>query len=135
MFGSECLPLSKAYERILNTVEMRMLKWICRFTRRDEVPNAAIRTITQTAAIQLELRAQRLRCYGHVMRLSLYPTRQAMEMDVAGKRPRGGPKKRCKDAIRKGMEDVGVMKDDTQDRALWRRRTNTADLATVRDKR
>ncbi|EYC35685.1 hypothetical protein Y032_1001g3353 [Ancylostoma ceylanicum] len=90
----------------------------------------------QTPPIQLKLRAQRLRWYGHVMRRpSLYPTRQAMEMDVAGKRPRGAPKKRWKDAVRKNMEEVGATKDDTQDRALWRRRTNTADPATVRDKR
>ncbi|EPB68669.1 hypothetical protein ANCCEY_12237 [Ancylostoma ceylanicum] len=54
----------------------------------------------ETPPIQLKLRAQRLRWYGHVMRRpSLYPTRQAMEMDVAGKRPRGAPKKRWKDAL------------------------------------
>ncbi|EYC29759.1 hypothetical protein Y032_0006g3166 [Ancylostoma ceylanicum] len=117
MYGSECLPLSRAHERVLNTVEMRMLRWACGSTRRDKVPNEDIRTIMQTAHIQLKLRAQRLRWYGHVMRRpSLYPTRQAMEMDVAGKRPRGAPKKRWKDAVRKDMGEVGVTKDDKQDR-------------------
>ncbi|EPB74439.1 hypothetical protein ANCCEY_06449 [Ancylostoma ceylanicum] len=117
--GSECLPLSRAHERMLNTVEMRMLRWACGLTRRDKVPYDDIRTIMQTAPIQLKLRAQRLRWYGHVMRRpSQYPTRQAMEMDVAGKRPLGAPKKRWKDAIRKDMEEVGVTNDDTRDLQL-----------------
>ncbi|EPB73653.1 hypothetical protein ANCCEY_07266 [Ancylostoma ceylanicum] len=107
MYGSECLPLSRAHERMWNTVEMRMLRWACGLTRRDKVPNDDIRAIMQTAPIQLKLRAQRLRWYGHVMRRpSQYPTRQAMEMDVAGKRPRGTPKKRWKYAIRKDMEEI-----------------------------
>ncbi|EYC37526.1 hypothetical protein Y032_0783g2330 [Ancylostoma ceylanicum] len=136
MYGSECLPLSGAHDRMLNTVGMRMLRWACGLTRRDKVPNDDIRAIMQTAPIQLKLRAQRLRWYGHVMRRpSQYPTRQAMEMDVAGKHLRGAPKKRWKDAIRRDMEEVGVTNDDIQDSALWRRRTNTADPATVRDER
>ncbi|EYC12875.1 hypothetical protein Y032_0045g1133 [Ancylostoma ceylanicum] len=88
MYGSKCLPLSKAYERMLNIVETRMLRWACGFTRCDKGPNEHIRTIMQTAPIQLKLRAQRLRWYGHVMRkASPYPTRQAMEIDADGKHP------------------------------------------------
>ncbi|EYB93873.1 hypothetical protein Y032_0178g685 [Ancylostoma ceylanicum] len=136
MYGSECLPLPRAHERMLNTVEMCMLRWACGLTRRDKVPNDDIRAIMQTAPIQLRLCAQKLRWYGHVMRRpSQYPTQQAMEVDVAGKCSRGAPKKRWRDAIREDMEEVGVTNDVTQDRALWRRRTNTADPATVRDKR
>ncbi|EPB75540.1 common central domain of tyrosinase [Ancylostoma ceylanicum] len=128
MYGSECLPLSRAHERMLNTMEMRMLRWACGFTRRDKVPNEDIRTIMQTAPIQLKLRAQRLRWYGHVMRRpSLCPTRQAMEMDVACKRSRGAPKKRWKDAVRKDMEEAGVTKDDTQDRHMARITASTND--------
>ncbi|EYB83113.1 hypothetical protein Y032_0342g3027 [Ancylostoma ceylanicum] len=134
MYGSECWPLSKTHERMLNTVEMRMLRWACGLTRCDRVPNEDIRTIMQTAPIQLKLRAQRLRWYGHVMRRpSPHPSRQAMEMNVTGKRSRGAPKKRWRDAIKKDMKEVGVTKEDTQDRDLWRRRTNTADPANVRD--
>ncbi|EPB70089.1 hypothetical protein ANCCEY_10810 [Ancylostoma ceylanicum] len=87
MYGSECWPLSKTHERMLNTrcemIEMRMLRWACGLTRCDRVPNEDIRTIMQTAPIQLKLRAQRLRWYGHVMRRpSPHPSRQAMEINV-----------------------------------------------------
>ncbi|EPB78344.1 hypothetical protein ANCCEY_02574 [Ancylostoma ceylanicum] len=38
-------------------------------------------------------------------------------MGVTGKRPRGAPKERWKDALRKDMEEVGVTEDDIQDRS------------------
>ncbi|EYB91138.1 hypothetical protein Y032_0210g2149 [Ancylostoma ceylanicum] len=136
MYGSECWPVTKAHERMLNTAEMRMLRWACGLTRRDKVCNEDIRTMMQTAPIQRKLRAQRLRWFGHVMRRSpLHPTRQALEMEVTGKRPRGAPKKRWKDTVCKGMRELGVTKDDAQDRDLWRRRTKTADPVNARDRR
>ncbi|EPB70216.1 hypothetical protein ANCCEY_10702 [Ancylostoma ceylanicum] len=36
MYGSECWPVTKAHERMLNTAEMRMLRWACGLTRRDK---------------------------------------------------------------------------------------------------
>ncbi|EYB92481.1 hypothetical protein Y032_0193g1392 [Ancylostoma ceylanicum] len=136
MYGSECWPMTKAHERMLNTTEMRMLRWACGFTRRDKVCNEDIRTLMQTAPIQQKLRAQRLRWFGHVMRRSpLHPTRQALEMEVTGKRPRGAPKKRWKDTVCKDMRELGVTKDAAQDRDLWRRRTKTADPVNARDRR
>ncbi|EYB96959.1 hypothetical protein Y032_0145g2504 [Ancylostoma ceylanicum] len=123
-------------ERMLSNVETCMLRWACGFTQRDKVPNEGIRTILQIVPIQLKLCAKRLRFYGHVMtRPSPYPTRQAMETVVAGKRPRSAPKKQWEDAIRNDMEEVGVTMDTTQDRALWRTRTKSVHPATVRDKR
>ncbi|EYC46334.1 hypothetical protein Y032_0401g787 [Ancylostoma ceylanicum] len=136
MYGSECWPVSKTHERMLNTAEMRMLRWACGLTRRDKVRNEDIRALMQTAPIQQKLRAQRLRWFGHVMRRSpLHPTRQAMDMEVIGKRPRGAPKKRWKDTVNKDMKELGITKDDAQDRDLWRRRTKTADPVNARDKR
>ncbi|EYB93809.1 hypothetical protein Y032_0178g644 [Ancylostoma ceylanicum] len=113
MYGSECWPVTKAHERMLNTAEMRMLRWACGFTRRDKVCNEDIRTLMQTAPIQQKLRAQILRWFGHVMRRSpLHPTRQALEMEVTGKRPRGAPKKRWRDTVCKDMRELEVTKDD-----------------------
>ncbi|KIH45689.1 hypothetical protein ANCDUO_24267 [Ancylostoma duodenale] len=36
MYGGECWPLSKNHERMLNTVEMRTLRWACGLTRCDK---------------------------------------------------------------------------------------------------
>ncbi|EYC21597.1 hypothetical protein Y032_0019g3919 [Ancylostoma ceylanicum] len=119
-----------------NTAEMRMLRWACGLTQRDKVRNEDIRALMQTAPIQQKLRAQRLRWFGHVMgRSPLHPIRQAMDMEVTGKRPGGAPKKRWKDTLSKDMRELGITKDDTQDRDLRRRRTKTADPVNARDKR
>ncbi|EPB71717.1 hypothetical protein ANCCEY_09194 [Ancylostoma ceylanicum] len=37
MYGSECWPVSKTHETMLNTAEMRMLRWAYGLTRRDQV--------------------------------------------------------------------------------------------------
>ncbi|EYB97300.1 hypothetical protein Y032_0142g2346 [Ancylostoma ceylanicum] len=42
MYGSECWPVTKAHERMLNTAEMRMLRWACGLTRRDKMSKAFI---------------------------------------------------------------------------------------------
>ncbi|EPB75141.1 molybdenum cofactor biosynthesis protein [Ancylostoma ceylanicum] len=70
LYGSECWPVSKTHERMLNTAEIRMLRWACGFTRCDRVRNEDIRTMMQTVPIQLKLREQRLRWYGHAFKIS-----------------------------------------------------------------
>ncbi|KIH52707.1 hypothetical protein ANCDUO_17189 [Ancylostoma duodenale] len=58
MYGSECWPVSKTHKRMLNTAEMRMLRWACGFTRRDKVRNEDIRTLMQTALMQTAVSAK-----------------------------------------------------------------------------
>ena len=48
-------------------------------------------------------------------------------MEVAGKRPRGRPKKRWCDVIQQDMEAAGVTVETAQDRDAWRRLTRMAD--------
>ncbi|EYC29847.1 hypothetical protein Y032_0005g2291 [Ancylostoma ceylanicum] len=132
MYGTECWPVSKTHERMLNTAEMCTLRWACGLTRRDKVRNEDIRALMQTAPIQQKLRAQRLRRFGHHHYTLLG---SPWMMEITGKRPRGVPKKRCKDTVSKDMRELGVTKDDAQDRDLWRRRTKTADPANARNKR
>ncbi|KIH65473.1 hypothetical protein ANCDUO_04206 [Ancylostoma duodenale] len=37
MYGGECWPLLKTHERMLNTAEMRMLRWACGLARYDKM--------------------------------------------------------------------------------------------------
>ncbi|EPB69985.1 hypothetical protein ANCCEY_10930 [Ancylostoma ceylanicum] len=105
IYGSECWPLTKALERKLTVAEMRMLRWCCGLTRLDEVPNEEVRRRMQTAPIQEKVRSQRLRWYGHLLRRNQkHPARQVLSVEIAGKRPRGDPKKRWEDAYRQLLE-------------------------------
>ena len=70
LYGSECWPTTKNHERQLHSAEMRMLRWACGWTRLDRIRNEDVRAVMQTAPVQLKLREQRLRWYGHVLRRS-----------------------------------------------------------------
>ncbi|VDO99512.1 unnamed protein product [Heligmosomoides polygyrus] len=134
LYGSECWALGKAQERQLHAAEMRMLRWACGWTRRDRVRNEDVRAVMKTAPIQLKMREQRLRWYGHVLRRPEdHPTRLALDFEAPGKRPRGAPRKRWKDVIKRDLAEVGATADDGLDRMKWRQITRTADPATARD--
>ncbi|VDO92959.1 unnamed protein product [Heligmosomoides polygyrus] len=97
-----------------------MLRWACGWTRRDRVRNEDVRAVMKTAAIQLKMREQRLRRYGHVLnRPEDDPIRLALDFEAPGKRPRGGPKKRWKDVIERDLAEVGATADDALDRMRW----------------
>ncbi|PIO61683.1 hypothetical protein TELCIR_16787, partial [Teladorsagia circumcincta] len=88
----------------------------------------------QTASIQLKMREQRLRWYGHVRsRSQNHPVRIAVDSEVEGKRLRGAPKKRWSDAIKKDLSKVTATKEEALDRTKWRRLTETSDPATARN--
>ena len=134
LYGSECWPLNKNHERQLHSAEMRMLRWACGWTRLDRVRNEDVRAVMQTAPVQLKVREQRLRWYGHVLRRPQdHPIRTAMDFEAQGKRPRGAPKKRWRDVIKKDLSEVTATVEDALDRATWRRLTKVADPATARD--
>ena len=47
--------------------------------------------------------------------------RKVLGMALPGRRRRGRPKRRFMDAVKEDMNLVGVVEDDAQDRARWRR--------------
>ncbi|VDO61537.1 unnamed protein product [Heligmosomoides polygyrus] len=116
-YGSECWALGKAQERQLHAAEMRMLRWACGWIRRDRVRNEDVRAVMKTVPIQLKMREQLLRWYGHVLRRPEdHPTRLALDFKAPGKRPRGAPRKRWKDVIKRDLAEVGATADDALDR-------------------
>ncbi|VDO98379.1 unnamed protein product [Heligmosomoides polygyrus] len=71
----------------------------------------------KTAPIQLKMREQRLRWYGHVLRRpENHPVRLALDFEAPGKRPRGASRKRWKDVIKRDLGEVGATTDDALDR-------------------
>ncbi|XGW12132.1 hypothetical protein V3C99_013090 [Haemonchus contortus] len=83
LYGSEYWPVSKPHEGQLHSAEMRMLGWACGWTRLDRVRNEDVRTAMQTAPLQLKMREQRLRWFGHVLRRpKSHPIREAMDFEA-----------------------------------------------------
>ncbi|VDP21101.1 unnamed protein product [Heligmosomoides polygyrus] len=117
LYGCECWALGRAQERQLHAAEMRMLRWACGWTRRDRERNEDVRAVMKTAPIQLKMREQRLRWYGHVLRRPEdHFTRLALDFEAPEKRPRRAPKKRWKDVIKRDLAEIGAAPDDALDR-------------------
>ena len=104
-YGAECWTMKKRDEMLMNKTEMRMLRWIQGVSLRDHIRNEEIREAATVQPITTHLMQKRLyvrrRDDSHDM------TRTVLDMGVEGVRPRGRPKLRYMDTIRRDMKKNG----------------------------
>ncbi|VDP39796.1 unnamed protein product [Heligmosomoides polygyrus] len=113
IYGAECWPATKEVETRLSVMETKMLRWTAGVTRMDRIRNDAIRQKFGVAPIADKMREARLRWYGHVLRGKEDSVRKiGLELEVAGKRPRGRPKQRVM-AVGDVAGDVHLVFGDT----------------------
>jgi len=63
--------------------EMRIIRWMCDYTRLDRIRNVVIRERVGVAHIEEKLRETRLRWFGHVKRRSANaPVRRCKAIDL-----------------------------------------------------
>ncbi|KAK6763105.1 hypothetical protein RB195_023714 [Necator americanus] len=137
LYGCECWPTTKALERVLHAMEMRMLRWTIGVTLKEKVSNDTVRSIFGVVPITEKMEA-RLRWFGHVLRREEDSVaKTALKPDVSGVRPRGRPKIRWLDRrrVKLDMIDARLCTADAMDRTKWKTRSRKADPATTRDKR
>ena len=109
MYGLETVGLTGGQEAKLEVAELRMLRFALGVTILDRIRNEFIRGTAKVRRLGDKLRETRLRWYGHVRRIGEdYIGRRILSMGLPGKRKRGRPRRRYKDAIREDMEVVGV---------------------------
>ena len=102
---------------------MRMIRWMCRVTRKYKIRNEHIRGTTRVAQASKKITERRLNWYGHVMRRDGENIpRKVLRADKPGKRKRGRPKTRWKDACQRYLKSIGLRAGKETDRALWRRK-------------
>ena len=80
LYGSECWPLKKTQAQRLIVAEMRMIRWMCGFTRLDRIRNGVIRSLAEVASIEEKMRESRLRWFGQVKRRSVAAPVRRCEM-------------------------------------------------------
>jgi hypothetical protein len=118
-------------------MEMKFLREIIGKTRRDRIRNDDIREQLKVDNIKIDIEKNRLRWYGHVMRMAdeRIPKR-TLEMTLRGRRPRGRPRTRRMDQVMRDVEKKGkkwtqVKQDrewedrEWEDRDSWRFLCNT----------
>src|SRR5680860_1326697 len=66
LYGAECWPTKRRHIQKLGVAEMRMLRWICGHTRKDQIRNDDIRERGGVATIEEKLVQHRLRWFGHI---------------------------------------------------------------------
>ncbi len=129
LYGSECWPVK--YKRIhkMAVAEMKMIRWMSGYTRKDRMRNDFIREKVGIAPIEDKMRESRLRWFGHICRRPIgAPVRKCENLDVTPiKRGRGRPKKCWKETIKNDLSLLGLSLDLTRNRSEWRQRIHVAD--------
>ncbi|KAM3395226.1 hypothetical protein P3S68_004231 [Capsicum galapagoense] len=123
LYEVECWLVKNSHVQKKKVAEMRMLRWMCGFTKADRVRNETIREKVGVVSVEDKLREVRLRWFGHVMRSGTdAPVRRCERLALEGfKRGRGRPKMYWRGVIRRDMEQLQLTEDMTLDRKVWRK--------------
>ena len=123
LYGAETWATTKRQEKRIEVTEMRMLRWMCGVTLKYKIRNEHIRGTTRVAQASKKITERRLNWYGHVMRRDgEHILRKVLRADIPGKRKRGRPKTRWKDACQRDLKSTGLRAGEETDRAMWRRK-------------
>ncbi|PHT79870.1 hypothetical protein T459_17922 [Capsicum annuum] len=68
LYGVECWPVKNSHIQKLKVAEMRMLRWLCGFTRADRIRNEIIREKVRVVSVEDKMWEVRLRWFAHVIR-------------------------------------------------------------------
>ena len=119
LYGAETWATTRGQEARL----VRMLRWMCGVTRRDKIRNEHIRGTTRVVQASKKITEKRLKWYGHVRRMKEeHIVRRMLDVDIPGKRRRGRPSLRWKDACKRDMTQAGLKEDNATNRAIWRKK-------------
>ncbi|XP_070029931.1 uncharacterized protein [Nicotiana sylvestris] len=102
----------------MKVADMRMLRWMCGYTRLDRIRNEVIRDKVVVTPIEDKMREEPLRWFGHMRRRSTDAlVRRCERLTLEGlRRGRGRLKKRWGEVIRQDMEQLQLTEDMTLDR-------------------
>ena len=119
----------KTQVRKMEVAEMRMLRWMCGYTRLDRIRNVVFRERLGVANIADKIREWRLRWFGHVKRRqATNPVRSVENITIEGRRGRGRPKMTWEERIRHDLIELNLSEDMVEDRILWRSRIKVNDF-------
>ncbi|XP_070004261.1 uncharacterized protein [Nicotiana sylvestris] len=71
LYGAECWLVKNSHVQKMRVAEMRMLRWICGYTRRNRIKNEAIRDRVRVASVEDKMQESRLRWFGQVRRRNI----------------------------------------------------------------
>ena len=106
---------------LMNKIEMRMLRWIQGVSLREHKRNGDQGSSNSPADSNIPDAEATTLVYGHVRRRDeSHITRTVLDMAVEGVRPRGRPKLRYMDTIKRDIKKNGLTDVNILDRKDWR---------------
>ena len=136
--GSECWTTYRHQERRLNAFHLRCLRSILGVTWRDHIPNTEVLGRLQCLDIRTILQKRRIRWTGHVLRMSdsRLPKSILYGELADSPRPRGRPKLRFKDVLKRDLQrfniDTGNWEKAAKSRLEWRQAIHQGSLQAHR---
>ena len=122
LYGAEAWALTDRMAGIIRTCDRKMLRFMTGVRWQDRVPSSEVARRCGLEELDAVLRSRRLRWFGHVVRAGEGSMlREIEELEVAGRRPRGRPKKRWKDVVLQDMQQLNINEDMAMNRDNWRR--------------
>ena len=130
LYGCETWPMSVKDERRTATTEMTMVRWAMGVGLLEHRRNEEILKEVKVEQIATVMR-RRLEWFGHVKRRDeTENSRAVVEMKMQGKRPRGRPKLRWKDTVRRDMKAWSIREEWATERERWKSLCKTRYMET-----
>ena len=117
LYGAETWGLTQKLENVIRSCDRRMLRFMAGVSLGDAVSSREVAESCGVKELGILLRERRLRWYGHVVRRGEgEPLRRVREVEVAGTRPRGRPKKSWWRCVAEDMAMLNVQEGEALDR-------------------
>ena len=111
----------------METIEIRMVRWAMGVRLLEHWRNEILEEANMEA-IATVMRRRRLEWFGHVKRRGETENIRAVaEMKMEGKRPRGRPKLRWNDTVRRDLKAWNIKEEWATDRERWKCLCKTRD--------
>ena len=109
-------PIPVKDEKRMATTDMIMVRWAMGASLLEHRRNEEILEEAKVEPIAMVMRRRRLEWFGHVKRDETENILAVVEMKMEGKRPRGRPKLRWKDTVRRDLRAWNIREEWATDR-------------------
>ncbi|KAL6544055.1 hypothetical protein OROGR_010552 [Orobanche gracilis] len=129
LYGTECWAVKQCHVQKMNVAEMRMLRWMCGHTKKDQLRNEVIREKVRVASIEDKMMENPLRWFGHVRRRPVDAPVRRLESwrTINIVKGRGRPKKTWIKLIENDMRFLGIGESMAMERQIWKERIRVVD--------
>ena len=116
-------------ERKIETMDNSFIRRMQKKSLLDKIPTDELRAAVGVSPVRERIQKRRLMWFGHVVRMGEERLpKKAGKLQREGKRPRGRPKTRWSDAVRRDLQKMNITWREAEERAtdreLWRTMIN-----------